>query len=86
MSAGGKGAIVRVRAQDGTEFVAFDRAGIVRQMRDNAWKWDQKKRDYMSDVSDRIFTMDGFNVRADTPDNFIADLIRAGLVVETLDN
>jgi hypothetical protein len=70
---------LRVTTQDGTVFEAPDAAGIVRQMRDAAWRQQDPKSEYMEDVATRVGEAYEEDIRT-TPVEFLDDLSRVGLV------
>lgn len=77
--------MLRVVTVHGKHFVDHDRAGIVRQMRDDAWMRGDPKRDYMDAVRGRVLQQTGTEIRV-TVDGFIEDLTRLGYIEETQDD
>lgn len=53
---------------------------IVRAMRsENMFTESEPKHDYMREAAERASIFYGVMLRADTPDNFVADLVSAGI-------
>lgn len=77
--------MIRVVTSYGKHFVGEDRASIVRSMRDDAWMWDDPKREYMEAVRDRIQQQIGITIGVSI-DDFIEDLEKAGYLKETQDD
>ncbi len=73
--------MIRVTTAHGREFVGRSRAEIVRQMRDDAWLWDDRKTTYMQAVRDRVLASTGHTIGISI-DPFIEDLARAGYITE----
>ena len=58
---------------------------IVRQMKDEAWMWSDRKKVYMEAVASRVLDQRGITIRT-TIDGFIEDLVRTGLIKESKDD
>lgn len=58
---------------------------LVLAMRDTQWSAPDHKREYMTQVADRVAAMFGATIGTDTPTMFLRDLVAARLIrVETL--
>lgn len=61
---------------------ASDAEGVVQQMRSGAHDGGGTDRGYMDMVADRARVQTGKAVRTDSYENFVADLVAAGLLEE----
>lgn len=68
--------------EEGQEFRGATAKGIVRAMKRAQWQHYDHKRDYMQDVAERCEGMTGTRPRVDSADNFVADLVTCGLLME----
>ena len=70
----------RTNDDTATVFEGDDAREIVRQMRDSGWKEYDRKREYMSDVAERVAAMTGTKIDAGDAESFLRGLEEAGLI------
>ena len=70
------------RMIDGAEFMAADEADLVRQLHLSSRSPSPNDLKFMWEMADRAKLFSGADVRCDTPENFVQDLIAAGLLTE----
>lgn len=67
--------------RDGKQYAGRDAAAAVDAMRDaGLFVRHEGRHDYMRGVADRLAQLEGLAIRHDTPENFLIDLVAAGLV------
>jgi hypothetical protein len=68
---------------DGKEFLARDEADLVAQLRASSFTPSSSPDAFMRDVADRArFQDQRIALRSDTPENFVSDMLAAGLLSE----
>jgi hypothetical protein len=68
--------------EDGKRLLASDEADLVAQLRVRSFTPSDDFHGFMRDVAIRAKLQTGHDVRCDSPENFVADLIAAGLITE----
>lgn len=71
-----------MRTNDGQEIIATTPKEIVAELHADSRAPAKNDRAFMQETADRIMAQFELRVRADRPENFIADLLKIGLLVE----
>lgn len=67
--------------RDGKQYAGRDAGAAVDAMRDaGLFVRHETRSDYMRGVSDRLARLDGLAIRHDTAENFLVDLVAAGVI------
>ena len=67
---------------DGAVIEASDARTVVRKLRAISNSPEQDIAAFMQEVAERVFVQNGMVVETNTPTNFVAGLLQAGLLIE----
>jgi len=72
---------IEITAEDGARFCGAAPRAVVRAMARDCWHAPRTDQ-YMCEVANRCSAWDGAEIRAERPAEFLADLLRAGVIRE----
>lgn len=81
---------MKIRTIDGMVFSGKNPEAIVRRMRNEAWRWTDRKGKYMDEVIHNVETMTGYHYRVKlrgrvSAQRFLKFLLDAGMIEKVLD-
>jgi hypothetical protein len=71
-----------MRTKDGDILLGATAEELITELRQTSYTPTTSNRQFMADLAHRTLLQNGRRIRTDNPDNFIADLIEAGLLYE----
>jgi hypothetical protein len=67
---------------DGSRYAADTSAELVTRLHEGSWVKANDDWEWMEDTAKRVYEQTGAPVRFGSPDDFIADLLKAGVIEE----
>ncbi len=73
---------MKYKAIDGKIFEAETPQQLIEAMRNDSFSPGKNTRDFMLNVSESSYHFDNSNIRINTPENFVQDLLKNGFLEE----